>query len=164
MILIILNIVAILFWAYILNYLIKLEKLGCECSKDWRRPFITYFVVYLIILLLLSTFNIWTVKQLPPILMVVNYVLMIFFFITVYQYIHKLKKEKCECSENEARNILEIVNYIQLALVLLSLIMMIYAMFMVSKFLKTNNIKSEDSKSISNFITNLKKSKKSASS
>ena len=158
MILIILNIIAILFWAYILNYLIKLEKLGCECSKDWRRTFITYFVVYLIISLLLSTLNIWSVKQLPPILMLVNYVLMIIFFVTTYQYVHKLKREKCECSENEARNVLEIVNYIQIALVLLSLLMMIYAMFIVSKILKNNNIKSTD------FLTNLKKSKKSSSS
>ncbi len=158
MILIILNVIAILFWAYILNYLIKLEKLGCECSKDWRRTFITYFIVYLIILLLLSTFNIWNVKQLPPILMLVNYVIMILFFVTVYQYIHKLKKEKCECSENVARDVLEIVNYIQLALVILSLLMMIYAMFIVSNYLKKNDIKSDE------LIAKIKNSKKSPSS
>jgi uncharacterized membrane protein YqhA len=138
MILILLNIVTILFWGYILNYLLKLEKIGCECSKGWQRTFITYFVVYLLIMLLLSTFKLWNKTQLPPLVLTVHFVLNIFFFITVYQYIHRLKKEKCECSANKARDILEIVNYVELAIVAITLFMIIYGVFFVSHYTKRN--------------------------
>jgi uncharacterized protein YacL len=94
---IILYLITIIVWSYILTYLLKLEKTGCECSKGWQRTFITYFIVYLLIMLLFKLFNL-NLNKMSITLAIVHFVVMIVFFVIVFQYVHRLKRETCQCS------------------------------------------------------------------
>jgi hypothetical protein len=40
------------------------------------------------------------------------------YVVVVFQYVHELKRIKCKCSESLTRTILEIVNYINIAIVI----------------------------------------------
>lgn len=125
-------VVYIVLWGYILSYIVKLEKTGCPCSKDWRREFIKYYLVFMLLLIILRMFEMYSPTSMPPILMTLQFVLSVGFVMVVYHYIHDLKQKKCACSESMARDILEIVNYIQVFLVVVSLVMMIHVMFTIA--------------------------------
>jgi uncharacterized membrane protein YphA (DoxX/SURF4 family) len=57
-----------------------------------------------------------------PILHPVMVFFNIFFVFTVFDYIHELKQKKCECSRSLSRDVLEIVNYVQVALIIVLLL------------------------------------------
>ncbi len=108
---------------YILNYIMNLEK-SCECSNDWRRPLIKYYIIITMIAYLLMIFGYFynlplTVQNLLPLLGLICTGLVFF-------YIRKLKEIKCTCSEGTARNILEYANYINIAVYSLSFILLLY--------------------------------------
>ncbi len=122
------NILAILIWFYILNYIIKLEKTGCECAKDWRRDFIKYYIIFIIALLILRSLNIIP-DRFTPLLMTIQFVFSVAFITIVFHYINDLKVKKCACSQDTARDVLEIFNYIQIFLLAFIFVMMVYMMF-----------------------------------
>lgn len=130
---IILNVLMIIIWMFIMSYIIKLEKIGCECSQDWRRDFIKYYIIFIIIVLFLSSVDIWNLKYIPPIVSTIQFGSMMLFIGIVYHYIHELKRKKCECSEDLARDILEIINYIQLFVLIFTVLVMIYFMMVLNK-------------------------------
>jgi hypothetical protein len=130
---IILNVLVLALWLFIFNYIISLEKIGCECSKSWQRDYIKYFIIVIMIMLILSTFEIFSFKTTHPVIVGLYFIATIAFIIITYYYIQKLKVEKCECSAHVARDVLEIVNYIQMFLIALAFILMIYFMFTISQ-------------------------------
>jgi hypothetical protein len=89
-----------------------METTGCECSFDWRRDFIKGVTIVGLVMSLLAMFDIrlpsWSVVILVP--------LNIAFVVTVYQYIHELKRIKCVCSDSPIRTIMEVVNYVHIIL------------------------------------------------
>lgn len=132
---VIFNLLYIAVWTFILLYIIRLEEMGCECAQGWRRVFIKYYIMFIIAMVLLGMFGIFSTKELSPMLMTLQFALTIFFISVVYHYIHELKVKKCRCSENMARDILEFVNYIQIFLVIFSLLLIVHAMFAISQAL-----------------------------
>jgi hypothetical protein len=132
---IVLNVIAVAIWLFIFSYILHLEKIGCECSKTWQRSFIKYFVIVIIVMLGLTTFEIWSPKTTHPSLLTLYFVATIAFVLITYHYIQMLKVQKCACSQHLARDVLEIVNYIQLFLIALTFILMIYFMFSFSQIL-----------------------------
>lgn len=109
--------ITIILWTYIFSYILKLEKIGCECALDWRRTFIKYYIVLVIVIAMCKIFGIF--EKIPIIFRLAVSVGTLAFIIITYKYVHDLKKKKCECSRELARDVLEIVNYIQLGILVL---------------------------------------------
>lgn len=132
MLLIIISLLAILLWVYIFNYLLKLEKIACECALDWRRIFIMIYIIFLISILILRSINILNDKN-DMIIRSLFAIVTLVFIGVVYSYIRYLKKDKCDCSKDLARDILEIFNYIQIGLVGLLIIILFYIIVMIQR-------------------------------
>lgn len=130
---VLINVLYIVFWAYILTYIMKLEAMGCQCAKDWRREFIKYYIGFIMILIVSRTVDAWTPETVPPVFMTIQFVLTIFFVFVVYNYISDLKRNKCACSADVARDVLEIFNMIQMFLLAFVLIVMIHIMFTIAQ-------------------------------
>ena len=99
-------------WCYIASYLYRLEKMRCECAQGWRHDFLKYYLLVIIVLAVLKFAGISTLTWPAPIVAVIA-VSSVAFIVIAYQYVHALKT--CKCSEDTARTVLEIVNYIQIA-------------------------------------------------
>jgi hypothetical protein len=127
-----LTIFYIAIWGYILLYIAKLEKLGCKCSKNWQREFIKYYIIFMLLIFIIRLFDSSSPYNLPPILMTIQFVLTIVFVGIVYHYIMNLKQKNCKCSNDTARDILEIINYIQIFLIVLGLLIMIHVIFTIA--------------------------------
>jgi hypothetical protein len=112
----------IVLFTYILTYVMKLERTGCECAKDWRRDFI---VAYSIIVIAFAAYDLAVIvfhkdplshvglinMVRGPILLILG----IIFVVATIQYVNRLKREKCACSEDTARLVLFIVAIIDAA-------------------------------------------------
>lgn len=116
----VLDLLLIIFWAFVVNYVIRLENIGCDCSKNWKRDYIKYYLLVIIPIMILRLF-----VSLPVALASLTLVFGLTFVFVVFAYIQELRKKKCECSEAPIRDILEIVNYIQIFLVGFVLILML---------------------------------------
>lgn len=133
---------------FVLYYLDNLEKIGCECAKDWRK---TYIYVFLIVSILFSvvfgilyafSLSLTSKKSNKAIhitasvfsgLMIIASILYIIFSL---QYIHRLREIKCTCSKNITRQVWEVVLYIQVALAALGLLIVILSVFFVKDFIQ----------------------------
>lgn len=133
---------------FVLIYLDNLEKIGCECAKDWRK---TYIYIYLIVSLtygfllgVLYGFSKTSksskaVSIMENIIMITTGVMTIaglLYIIFSLQYIHHLKDIKCKCAQHLTRDIWEIVLYIYIALIVLGVVLIIIAGFTVKDFVK----------------------------
>lgn len=117
-----LSIAFIVLWGFVFMYVRELENIDCKCADDWRKYVIQYFSLVIILVVVLTMFgiNIFNIWGMMYMLLYVGFV------IIVFTYIHDLKKKKCECSEATTRNVLEIVNYIQLALIVILFILSLF--------------------------------------
>lgn len=129
------NVISILLFTYFLVYLHKLESTGCECAKNWRRDYIMAYCVFSICVLILNFVivgNLTSEKiRLLRLISLATFVLNILFVIFTFQYVHSLKRTKCQCSENLARTIMYIVAFIDAviyAIVGIFILMMIILM------------------------------------
>lgn len=118
----------------IVNYLVKLESMGCKCAIDWRRNFIVFFLV-LSIVYTLSTFFID--KDSLPLLQSIMVITGIVNVILALQYINRLKKEKCECSESIYRDILYLVSIFNAILYSLLIVLLVYFFFSMASYSKS---------------------------
>jgi hypothetical protein len=110
----------------ILNYLIRLERIGCACAMDWRR---TYMIAYMIMTILIGIFTMASGMKPPVALAMALPILGLFYIVFVLQYVSRLKKEKCECSESVFRDVMEILAYLYVLLMLLSIVLIAMVMF-----------------------------------
>ena len=141
----VISIVSLFFLAlyvYLVNYMIQLERIGCECSVDWRRTFIKTYMLFIIIYLsLLFILTLFGKEHMLRFVAMIMFFVNIFFIIVVYQYVKYLKDTKCECSASLARNVLELFNYIQIFLLLFSLLNGIFAILFISHVLKIKSLR-----------------------
>lgn len=135
---IIISSIYIAVWVWILYYITKLEITGCKCSADWRRTFIKYYIIVLLIMFVLRIFEYWSPQETAPALMTIQFMFSIMFMIVVFNYINDLKVKKCRCSENDARDLLEILNYVNIFLMALSLLIIVHFMFVLSHLASNN--------------------------
>lgn len=129
----------VVLYVFLIKYIMMLEKTGCECSKDWRRDFIKYYFIFLLItpfiiaaLLFSLLKNPFALQMISKAVGLVSFILSIAAVIIIYQYVYNLKAIKCQCSAGQMRTILEIFNYIQMILLAISLISIISTMFMTT--------------------------------
>jgi len=83
----------------------ELEKNGCKCSDLWHRNFIHWIALILVIIIPINVLiKIYNIKS--PLLIPYTFilgVLQIFYIGMIFDYITKLKKLECECSESWKR-------------------------------------------------------------
>lgn len=117
-----LTIVSILLWTMILKYIMNLDT--CECADYRGRKFIEYYIMFNIAIsvLRIANFNI----KVPPTIMTMYFIFTTIFVLVVYHYIQYLKSSNCACSVNFMRDVLEVVNYIQLGLLTFVVILAVY--------------------------------------
>ena len=132
----------IFLYTYLLDYLLQLERIGCKCADDWRRSYIIFVCVFYIgyafvelSLLLIntpSTFHVLEATKrwaLP-----LHIVLMIGFVVSAFQYVGRLEREKCACSEDTAKPILFLVAMVNTTvLTIVALLMLITAISYAAK-------------------------------
>jgi len=108
------SIISIMLFAYIITFLLKLERTGCKCAMDWRRTYILWYCAYTVALAVMMIFNPSNPSislALAPITMVLG----LLFIVFTFQYVHKLKSIKCACSEDLARTIMYLIAIIDAA-------------------------------------------------
>jgi hypothetical protein len=125
------GILFVIIQSLIVNYLVKLERMGCKCAMDWRKNFIVFFLV-LSIVYTLSTFFID--RDSLPLLQSIMVITGIVNVILALQYINRLKKEKCECSESMYRDILYLVSIFNAILYSLLIVLLIYFFFSMATY------------------------------
>ncbi len=120
------NILYLLFFAlnaYFLNYIMKLEK-SCECSMDWRRDYIKYYIIIQMFVYVLMALGIYyRLHYSVPVLFGVFGLICTGF---VFFYIRKLKEIKCACSETTARTVMEYLNYLNIAIYFFSIVSILF--------------------------------------
>lgn len=132
----IISVLILVFYLYILYYISTLENIGCECSEDWKRTYIKWYFILLIIMYFIPSI----LMILTPKLNIYKYVSGIVFVLTIislfviYQYIRELKEKKCDCSDMEARYVLEVYNYIMIFIyIVIGLAAVYHLLFTVKK-------------------------------
>lgn len=118
----------------ILKYLFDLEKIGCACAMDWRR---SYAMFYLVVSVVLSLVFMFVNRRDFMGLRLIMGAMGILYVISVLQYVYRLKKEKCECSQSAYREIMYIVAILQAFVIALSVIVAIAGMIMLMALLRS---------------------------
>ena len=138
--------------ALILQYVLKLEKMSCECSKDWRRDYIKYFsIVSIVIITFMFIVPLITQKYIKliqtPIFRIIANLISIASLINVYSlftYSQKIILEKCKCSNNWERSFIYYYSLIIMSIYIFiaaSLIVLSLCVGNVNNFIKLNKIK-----------------------
>lgn len=120
--------------ALIVNYLVRLESTGCECAMDWRRRYIIFFLILTIVYAFMTFF---LEPQDIPILQTSMLVMGILNVIFTLQYVHMMKKQKCNCSESIYRDILSIVAIFNAFMYAFLFIMIIFMLYVMASYAKT---------------------------
>lgn len=116
---------------YIHHYVTRLERIGCDCAADFRRTYIQYFTLALIIIgvtniSLLLMNNRMGIAAISAVLSPIMFIATIIYAVFVIQYVNRLREEKCKCSEGMARAILYIVTIINVTLASLMALVVLY--------------------------------------
>jgi len=116
----------------IVNYVLKLEKITCECSEDWRRDYIKYYslitIVGIVVFTIVYVGNVTYSSQLFQFL---STVFSIFGFVNVYAlftYSQNIVINKCVCSKSWERTF---IYYYSMVLIVLYLLMISSIFFVV---------------------------------
>lgn len=82
--------------AMIYNFVSRLAKAKCECSKDWRREAITAMTAFNFVAILMRLFiDMKDQRSFSFMLMLYS----LFYFIIVLSYTYKLRQDKCKCAK-----------------------------------------------------------------
>ena len=119
--------IIVIIYDYLLYWILKLENIGCECSKDWRRNFIMCWIIIYIFIMIFETFI--KNKIMKNVLVFLIFLFQIIFIIIVFQYVRKLKNEKCKCADGNERRVLEIFNYFQIFITLIALFFLLQVIY-----------------------------------
>lgn len=117
----VLNLVYAGLLAWVWVYLLRLERTGCKCAVDYKRTYIMTFLAVRIIMLLAMNLVGWTVPALGIAMAPADVVFVVF----ALQYVHSLKQQKCTCSQDAARDVLQIVAIVDVVIAALVMLLII---------------------------------------
>jgi hypothetical protein len=133
------SVILIVLYLVMFDYVRKLEGIPgdpanppCPCSEGWRRTYIFWYIIASIFIILMNSI-IFMFDIKGPLTIVMGVIAAIYqiatilFVIFAIQYVNRLKREKCECSEAVGRNILQVVSWfyvVMWAVVLVSMLFM----------------------------------------
>ena len=131
-VLIILVLVLVLHYA-MYSWTEELEKTGCECSDLWHRNIIHWIALILVIIIpiniLIQFYKVKSKLLIPYFFIAVA--LNIFYIAMIFDYITKLKKLECECSESWKREYGYIGSIVYIGYFGLILLLLILGLVMV---------------------------------
>ena len=119
-----------------MNYVDNLERIGCECSKNWKSKYIKFYSTYLIVM---QTFIV--ISDVKTILKLIKTILPLYFvsqlagliyIYSLYQYSSSLKELKCKCSNKWER---ELMYYYSIILLITLLIIFMVNLIYLTKLL-----------------------------
>jgi hypothetical protein len=113
----VLAVILIALQVWILAYTVDLREKNCACAIDWRLTFIQFAIIFN----LLAGFIAFYV----PVIAVLTVPIAIAFIIVGLMYIQDMKSSKCSCSENRARDMLEILLYVSAVMWVMSIVFVI---------------------------------------
>jgi hypothetical protein len=120
-----------------LTYMFKLEKNKCQCSLGWKHRFIQ--VMLFVILLQPILFTVADKFNMGNIVRGIISIASIAYVVIAFMYIKELEDTKCYCSDSPARTTLKVLNYINIALIVILIVAFIFAIKMLAKVMKDSN-------------------------
>lgn len=81
----------------------KLKKEGCDCADLWHRKYINIIAIILIISITINSIFLHFNNNFILFFRFILGIVQIFYYITIIDYIRKLKIKECICSENWRR-------------------------------------------------------------
>lgn len=145
-------IIAIAFSIMALTWIDKLEKTACQCSVDFKRDYIKYYlycyvalytIMYIIVVYMMYFFNPYMNSISLGFINIIQMILPFFALLNVVfsiMYIWKLKETDCKCSEDIRREIYYVLNWINVGFIALAIIITFFlaiaGMFFMGRFLK----------------------------
>lgn len=118
----------------IVNFLYKLESIGCQCAMDWRRQYIIFF---LILSILYTLFAFFFDPASLPLMQSIMVILGLVNVVVTLQYVYRLKKEKCECSESIYRDVMTFIAIFNAIVYSLLLSVIIFFFYTMASYVKT---------------------------
>jgi hypothetical protein len=103
----------IFFNTIVLYWLLKLEDMRCVCALNWRR---TYIMWYLLFSIVIATSLVLGLRGPNMSSYIIEFIIIVTSIINAFislQYVYKLRKDKCVCSEHIASEILYITSLLQ---------------------------------------------------
>lgn len=113
------------------SWIVLLEKNKCHCSNNWKRNFIKYYIIFIVIVLLAFLFHQLLLKfnyiqyEYSFIFDMIKYFVLIselIFVCIVFIYIKDLINNKCECSEMPQRDITLLYSIVDIVIFFSSLV------------------------------------------
>jgi hypothetical protein len=109
------------------SWIIMMEKEKCACSADWKRDYIKYYLMSMIMfILLMFVHTLVFSNRYEYIFQYVKYVFLLselVFIAIVFIYIRDLIRKRCECSNSIARDITLIYTITDGIIIILSLLL-----------------------------------------
>lgn len=104
--------------SYAVDWLVRLEKDHCECSVDWRRTFMKYYYLLVVLNALLVMIG----TRLPKSYINFMFSLSGVFIAVALSYIYKLRALGCDCSKSRQRNLIYIFAILQAIMLMFLLV------------------------------------------
>tara|TARA_B100000686_G_C16772222_1_gene965935 strand:+ start:1499 stop:2002 length:504 start_codon:yes stop_codon:yes gene_type:complete len=155
------KILVILIFYVFLKYVLDLEKNDCSCSSDWKRDYIKYFSIAIIILSPLEALKpdfFHNNKNFTLIYYLLQFIFSVIFLISSILYIKELREKKCKCSEDHKRTFMEVYSYI--FLILYSIIIITIFQRLIKIFILLQSLKTYTTVAHKENLKNLKKLKR----
>lgn len=112
-------------YAYFVKYIRDLQAAGCKCAFTWHKDFLFYGYSILLLMTLgrviVALFRV-NHPMVNTAVQLISAFVGIPVIVVTFMFIRMLKAEACECSQDLARTIMEVVNYIQLFLFFITFI------------------------------------------
>jgi hypothetical protein len=112
---------ALYIWVVVWIYKVSKDK-TCTCAKNWRRLYIVIFPIISFLMVIPMNLMPESYYYLTPWLQFPEVIGWILFIVFAFQYIHVLKKMKCECAikDKSGDNALLTMSIVQIVLYVLS--------------------------------------------
>jgi hypothetical protein len=126
-----LYVINIILYFITFSWIVLLEKNKCDCGKNWKRDFIKYYILAMIVFTLMCAIY----EKMASYNMVNNYdfifdklwyilfVSQIVFVTVVFIYIRDLIKNKCKCEESNSREVSSLYSFIDMLIFIITCIM-----------------------------------------
>lgn len=124
----IIYLVDIILYFVTFSWIILLEKNKCNCSINWKRDFIKYYILFIIsIYCLLLIYNIYPnqhsiqIKGFIDIIRIIILLSELVFVCIIFIYIKDLINNKCKCSEISQKDISYLYSTLDIMIFIISL-------------------------------------------
>ena len=131
------TIIGLLLQMYFIQYMVHLEQIGCRCARGWDYYYIFVYVALMFIYECyfgyeLLTAGITKTIKLSAVLHLPVFLATIMFIVAIFMYLRRVKREKCECSADVARDVMELLAKIYVTVFGIVIIYCIFLVIMMS--------------------------------